>query len=319
LEFLEMFKDAAVIQGQAELSDVEQALNEVKASNEAVAAELNVRLNAARAAGDRAAQHALWREREVRQAEGQAKVDELTRSLNPVGFRFDALKSLWSSLDASPTLQPFRPGSPTTKANPRASNIPQAVYPLPQRRLIRTAVDAEVAAAEFMRQIGFADAKRTSSGADGGIDVIAAGAVAQVKTHMKPIGRPDLQRLSGVAKGRTTLFFSLEGYTPEARKWGDLEGMALFRFDYQGEASPINRAAKALMAVAVTATPAQTPPPAVVGAISNDTDLGLSPVVRSILAKRGIDPASISGTGKGGQITRADVLDFIGRHPPSRR
>ena len=95
--------------------------------------------------------------------------------------------------------------------------------------------------------------------------------------------------------------------------------MALFRFDYQGEASPINRAAKALMAVAVTATPAQTPPPAVVGAISNDTDLGLSPVVRSILAKRGIDPASISGTGKGGQITRADVLDFIGRHPPSRR
>ena len=55
-----MFKDAAVIQGQAELSDVEQALNEVKASNEAVAAELNVRLNAARAAGDRAAQHALW-------------------------------------------------------------------------------------------------------------------------------------------------------------------------------------------------------------------------------------------------------------------
>ena len=39
------------------------------------------------------------------------------------------------------------------------------------------------------------------------------------------------------------------------------------------------------MAVAVTATPPRHTPPAVVGAISNDTDLGLSPVVRSILAR----------------------------------
>ena len=68
-----------------------------------------------------------------------------------------------------------------------------------------------------MRQIGFADAKRTSSGADGGIDVIAAGAVAQVKTHMKRIpAAPTSKDLAELPKGRTTLFFSLEGlYTPK--------------------------------------------------------------------------------------------------------
>jgi pyruvate/2-oxoglutarate dehydrogenase complex dihydrolipoamide acyltransferase (E2) component len=137
-----------------------------------------------------------------------------------------------------------------------ASHTPQVAVPF-RPRLIRTAVDAEIAAADFMRAIGFAGAKRTPSGADGGIDVIAAGVVAQVKTHMKPIGRPDLQRLCGAAKGRTMLFFSLEGYTPEALKWGDLEGMALFRFDLQGEPSPINRAAKALVAAAVTASAKQ--------------------------------------------------------------
>ena len=39
----------------------------------------------------------------------------------------------------------------------------------------------------------------------------------------------------------------------------------------------------------------------------------LSPVVRQLVADYGIDPASVAGTGKGGRITRADVLGFIDR------
>jgi len=39
----------------------------------------------------------------------------------------------------------------------------------------------------------------------------------------------------------------------------------------------------------------------------------LSPVVRRLLDDNGIDPAQIIGTGLGGRITRADVLDFIDR------
>jgi pyruvate dehydrogenase E2 component (dihydrolipoamide acetyltransferase) len=37
----------------------------------------------------------------------------------------------------------------------------------------------------------------------------------------------------------------------------------------------------------------------------------LSPVVRRLIDDNGIDPAEITGTGLGGRITRADVLDFI--------
>ena len=46
---------------------------------------------------------------------------------------------------------------------------------------------------------------------------------------------------------------------------------------------------------------------------SNGSGLVLSPVVRQLVAEYGIDPASLEGTGKGGRITRADVLSFIDR------
>ncbi len=40
----------------------------------------------------------------------------------------------------------------------------------------------------------------------------------------------------------------------------------------------------------------------------------LSPVVRRLIAEHGLDPASITGTGAGGRITREDVLDHIDKH-----
>jgi 2-oxoglutarate dehydrogenase E2 component (dihydrolipoamide succinyltransferase) len=46
---------------------------------------------------------------------------------------------------------------------------------------------------------------------------------------------------------------------------------------------------------------------------SNGKDMVLSPVVRQLVAEYGIDPASVPGTGKGGRVTRADVLSFIDR------
>ena len=46
---------------------------------------------------------------------------------------------------------------------------------------------------------------------------------------------------------------------------------------------------------------------------SNGKDLVLSPVVRQLVAEYGIDPTSIPGTGKGGRVTRADVLSIIDR------
>jgi len=118
--------------------------------------------------------------------------------------------------------------------------------------VIRSPDDAEQAAAAWMRQLGFDDARCTGAGADGGVDVRSRGAVAQVKAQLTPVGRPELQALYGVARseGRAPLFFSLMAYTAAALAWADEVEMALFRFDHAGFVEPVNVAAEALMAAA---------------------------------------------------------------------
>lgn len=118
--------------------------------------------------------------------------------------------------------------------------------PVPEPRLIRKPRDAELVALEWMRFWGFDDAEATPVGADEGIDVVSETAVAQVKAHMVPIGRPDLQNLAGVAavEGKTALFFALTGYTTQAIQWADRAKMALFTFDLQGVPEPVNNIAR---------------------------------------------------------------------------
>jgi hypothetical protein len=100
-----------------------------------------------------------------------------------------------------------------------------------------------------MRSIGFLDASLTGFGADGGIDVRSSWGVAQVKAEMKPVGRPAVQQLAGVAsvEGCDALFFSLAGFTPDAIEWADRAGVALFRFDLQGDPTAVNPAAVSLV------------------------------------------------------------------------
>jgi hypothetical protein len=119
-------------------------------------------------------------------------------------------------------------------------------------RTIRSPDDAEQVAAEWMRHLGFGDARCTGAGADGGVDVRSQGAVAQVKAQLSPVGRPELQALYGVARseGRQPLFFSLMSYTTAALTWADEVGMALFRFDHAGLVQAVNAPAETLLAAA---------------------------------------------------------------------
>ena len=57
--------------------------------------------------------------------------------------------------------------------------------------------------------------------------------------------------------------------------------------------------------------PASTAPPVSEPAKSVGRGLVLSPVVRRLIAESGIDPATITGTGRGGRITRSDVEQAI--------
>ncbi len=133
---------------------------------------------------------------------------------------------------------------------------------LPAPRLIRSPRDAEEAASHWCRWLGFADARLTQVGSDGGVDVRGRSLVAQVKAHMVPIGRPDLQKLYGVAMAERALpiFFSLMAYTREAEEWADQVGMALFRFNHAGEAEPVNGYARAMFDRAKQQEPRRTAP-----------------------------------------------------------
>ena len=53
---------------------------------------------------------------------------------------------------------------------------------------------------------------------------------------------------------------------------------------------------------------APSPPPVAEDAKSPDSVATHSPAVRKILAETGIDPATLSGSGKDGRLTKADVL-----------
>lgn len=91
---------------------------------------------------------------------------------------------------------------------------------------------AELLARDWMRKHGYRDAELTPPGADGGIDIVARKAIAQVKHHARPVGLADIQRTWGIATSehKKALFFSLTGYTPKAADWARRHDVALYTY-----------------------------------------------------------------------------------------
>jgi hypothetical protein len=106
---------------------------------------------------------------------------------------------------------------------------------------------AETLAEQHMRRIRFSDAAVTASGADGGLDVVSAQAVAQVKHHAAPVGAPALQQTVGAAPSAAwVLFYALAGYTRAATEYAARAKVALFQYDTAGRVSPLNEVARFL-------------------------------------------------------------------------
>ena len=80
---LHLFKDAAVAQVRTETAQGMRTLENAQAE---AAAELQARLDAARKAHDREAEHEVWRERDARQAECRAKIDAGTARMVSSSF-----------------------------------------------------------------------------------------------------------------------------------------------------------------------------------------------------------------------------------------
>jgi hypothetical protein len=164
-------------------------------------------------------------------------------------------------------------------------------------RLLKTPRQAEEYAAEIMESFGFSNVRVTPPGADGGIDVTANEAVAQVKMEGVPTARPVLQAIYGNAShlGNKALVFSLAGFTRQSVEWADTAGVALFEFSFDGSIAARSRTAEYLVldqdgvAADVTQPPAtpkdnladlpaepasvQTPPPAPDGLVAQLSEL----------------------------------------------
>lgn len=121
-----------------------------------------------------------------------------------------------------------------TAAAPKSGNRNASQKGQPQRVVLQWS-DAEELAKDYLVWLGVKGARTTPGGADGGIDVEAPTAVAQVKMHNKPVGRPDVQQLFGIAsaEGKKPYFFAM-AFSKEAIEWAKKVGMRMFEFKRDG-------------------------------------------------------------------------------------
>ncbi|KUO15787.1 hypothetical protein AQJ91_39810 [Streptomyces dysideae] len=135
-------------------------------------------------------------------------------------------------------------------AGPDASSAPAAgntAVGTPRRRAFqpvttRTARDAVTAAAVYLRWLGYRDIRRADRRPSSGIGIAARGLLAQVDPTIRPASLRDVECLWLTAMTETAdcVYFSLAGYTPDARTRADALGVPLFVLDLTGAPQPVN-------------------------------------------------------------------------------
>ncbi|GHJ97323.1 hypothetical protein SNE510_68420 [Streptomyces sp. NE5-10] len=132
---------------------------------------------------------------------------------------------------------------------------PTAPRPAPARGAfrpvtIRTARDAVAAAATYLNWLGFREIVQPEDRHSSGVDLRGPGLVAQVDPSTRPAGLRAVECLwlNGLSASAVGIFFSLAGYTPEARSRAAEIGLPLFVLDLTGTPQPVNDAADELTA-----------------------------------------------------------------------
>ncbi|MFZ3473744.1 hypothetical protein ACODT3_07480 [Streptomyces sp. 4.24] len=117
---------------------------------------------------------------------------------------------------------------------------------------IRTARDAVATAALYLRWLGFQDVRQPDGRPipSAAVDLRAPGLVAQVDPTTAPAGLRAVECvwLNGLTASATSVYFSLAGYTREARTRADELGIPLFVMDLTGMPQPVNDPADGLVA-----------------------------------------------------------------------
>jgi len=105
---------------------------------------------------------------------------------------------------------------------------PSVSYPKPLPLLHPNAQNFEEYCTEWCHWLGYLDAVKTQNTRDGGIDIRASNMIAQVKFYAHPVGVAPVRELNGVKDvGQEALFFALNGFTAEARKFASEGGIQL--------------------------------------------------------------------------------------------
>ncbi|MFD9103435.1 hypothetical protein ACFVZN_20425 [Streptomyces virginiae] len=130
---------------------------------------------------------------------------------------------------------------------------PTAAVPRPAFRpvTIRTARDAVATAALYLRWLGFQDVRQPDGRPipSAAVDLRAPGLVAQVDPTTAPAGLRAVECvwLNGLTASATSVYFSLAGYTADARDRADELGIPLFVMDLTGMPQPVNDPADELV------------------------------------------------------------------------
>ncbi|MER5731214.1 hypothetical protein ABT084_23295 [Streptomyces sp. NPDC002138] len=145
------------------------------------------------------------------------------------------------------------PGAPEPGAPTPGAPTPGAPAPRPAFRpvTIRTARDAVSTAALYLRWLGFRDVRQPDARPvpSAAVDLRAPGLVAQVDPTTAPAGLRAVECvwLNGLTASCTSVYFSLAGYTEDARARADDLGLPLFVMDLTGMPQPVNDPADELV------------------------------------------------------------------------
>ncbi|GAA3081294.1 hypothetical protein GCM10017562_58250 [Streptomyces roseofulvus] len=133
---------------------------------------------------------------------------------------------------------------PLQPTAPRSAAARDAFRPV----TIRTARDAVAAAATYLHWLGFRDIVQPEDRHSAGVDLRGTGLVAQVDPSTRPAGLRAVECLwlNGLSASAVSVFFSLAGYTPEARSRAAEIRLPLFVLDLTGTPQPVNDAADEL-------------------------------------------------------------------------
>ncbi len=136
-----------------------------------------------------------------------------------------------------------------------AQQSPPSAMPVPRPAFrpvtIRTTRDAVATAALYLRWLSFQDVRQPDGRPipSAAVDLRAPGLVAQVDPTTAPAGLRAVECvwLNGLTASATSVYFSLAGYTEDARTRADDLGIPLFVMDLTGMPQPVNDPADELV------------------------------------------------------------------------